>query len=157
MQNFQAYEGPPKSIKQLEAELLAARKAEEEAHKARQQSVKPVWKFTFTLRAGKEASWFCIRKDSCVKAYYLHGAVVNRAELAAVGNMPGRHEDGGMTYLVNTATPTPKIIKADGGGRYFWRDHDLEFLLKDIEEFLLTNPEGGDITPFVIALPSFVG
>jgi hypothetical protein len=55
-----------------------------------------------------------------------------------------------MVYLVNFATPTPKVIGATGGGRIFFDIRKRRDIVDALNEFLATNAiNGGDVTHII--------
>ena len=147
-------------LDELRAELRAAEEAEQRERDERRKSVKPVLAFTFTPVKAEQRSWLEIRANSGVRAFNLTGRVTNVDALKAAGwTLDRGHDDpsGSMVYLVNFATPTPRIIKADGGGRIFIPDGRFgnereadkargECIIAGLEVFLQDFPNGGDVT-----------
>lgn len=138
-------------IAELEAQIRDLREADKAAAAELRDSVKPVWRYSITL----ETSGFDKIFDPAVLKFRLSGECVNKAECEAVGQ---RIEEGGYSYLYNTATKS--VIGGFGGGRLYLSDHKgfsrsaTDFLgqgIRDLSAFLASHPEGGDCTHVVRA------
>jgi hypothetical protein len=141
-----------RSIDEIRAELRAAEQAEA-TRKAAARDAIPITE-AFTIEpipaAGHHEVW-----DPTITLYRIAGRVTNREEAAAAGHhVPS---DGGMVYAFNTLTG--KIVMGVGGGTYYisgrgWgtnpdKQARAEVAFTAINEFIATNPTGGDITSIV--------
>jgi hypothetical protein len=142
------------TIAELEAQIAALKKAEREALEKQRMSVLPRFTFTFTI-SPEARRWNCVADDSGVEVFNLVGTLANEAELQAVGASTERL-GGAMSYFVNTATPTPRIVCSTGGGRVWIKSArwgltpeqmiEAQGMTRALEAFLTENPEGGDVT-----------
>lgn len=130
-----------KTIAELEAELTAARRAEEIAREARRKATKRQWKYTV---APITDSWHRIYDDQ-VTLYRVIGEVVNRDECAAVG-YSDQALGGSMSYLYNSATQC--VICSVGGGSIFIPEGNAA-TFRALGKFLASNPTGGDVTKII--------
>jgi len=143
-----------KSVKHLESELAVARMQEQEERLRITALTVPVWRFTF-LPSNKD-TWDRIYDDTIVR-YRLEGTIVNKAECLAAGHPDHAVHDGGMTYLYNTSNN--RLVMANGGGMLYLSDSgfggrkdtmSLLRVLRQLEEFLEVNPNGGDVTSLMV-------
>lgn len=146
-------------IAELEAQLKTLSEQQEAERKERRATAKPQWKFTFTPSAERERAWLNIRPGTGVKGFILRGEVINVEEMTAAGYREDELDrfGGAMNYLVNFATETPRIIKADGGGRIFIggsiynkKDDRSEDAFINLEGFLKEHRDGGDVTDIML-------
>lgn len=137
------------SIAQLESMLRKARQREADAKDIKKAETPIIWQFTIELNDDKwDTLW---DKDSCF--YKIRGRVLNEEEAKAVGHHVGF--TGDMKYVYNMLNH--KIVCAVGGGTSFingghnGEDASARQAFDELNEFLIENPEGGDITHIVNA------
>jgi len=139
-------------IADLRSRLKDAEKRREEERREKQNSVKPIYRFTLTPEVPK--GYHEILDDS-IGLVRLEGIVQNAEEMEAVGNPLSQ---GGMTYYFNKLSG--KIAVSTGGGNV-WVSTDGIFARSDEEKehgrltfdllsrFMVKNPDGGDVTEIV--------
>lgn len=139
-----------KSVEEIRKELREAEKRAEVERHEKMKEVPIIWKYTISPQDERHDR---VYDDTC-RLFYLSGDIVNKEEAHAAGHYTDRSH-GGMTYLYNKATK--KIVCSLGGGTIFIRsgfgepkDAEIEVVEK-INQFLVENPEGGDITEIVTA------
>jgi hypothetical protein len=140
-------------IKTLEATLKDLKKKRDEERREKQNSVKPIYRFT--LSPDSDHWHMEDMQDDSLKFVRLEGIVTNQNEMEAVGNAVFQ---GGMTYIFNRLSG--KIAMAIGGGNVWLStrpmfsksDEERESARKTFDllsAFLRDNPEGGDVTEIV--------
>lgn len=135
-------------IAMLDRQLAERRIARQNAAKAAQDAVKPVYKFTLTPSDSRHDKIY----DGSCTLYTLAGILVNKDELEAVGNT--REEGGKINYLFNHLSGN--FVMRVGGGRVWltkpnsW-DDDAEVLDQLAHYLLDVNIDGGDVTEIVAA------
>jgi hypothetical protein len=140
-------------IREIEAELAAAREVAEAERLAVRNATVPVWQFTILPTKsdsfGGDEIW-----DDTIRAYRLAGEVINRDECLAAGHSEHSLGKGAMRYLFNTVTG--KLIGATGGGTIYLSNgfgrkdtSAQDMAIHRINMFLAENPEGGDISQII--------
>lgn len=137
-------------IAELEAELKATKELARMEADAIRESVTPEYRYT----VGPIDDKFDRIYDESVVQYRIEGVCTNQEAVDAVG---GKSFTGGMTYLFNFASG--RVIGAFGGGTVFigsrggfQRGSDEEVATFDkLSSFIVTNPDGGDITEIIEA------
>lgn len=140
-----------RSIEEIEAELREAKRQQKLAQEQLAATVPP--KYVFTVEPVKNPNSWDRLFDDTMKLYVISGTCVNREESATAGNYVA--PDGSMRYVYNTRTY--KLVCSVGGGTSYvsrWHfdgtDYEAETMQK-ISDFLLHQPEGGDITDIIEA------
>lgn len=139
-------------IADLRSRLKDAEKRRDQEIKEKRESVKPVYRFTLAPSPIKPYHEIL---DDTIILVRLDGVVINAEEMKEAGNDPFQ---GGMTYYFNKGTG--KIVTSTGGGNV-WLSTDSTFSRDEEEredarktfgllsEFMVKNPEGGDVTDIV--------
>lgn len=139
-----------KSAAELRVELRTAELREADEKRAKLKSTPVVRRYT--IKPG-EARWHEVYDDSCL-LYELSTEITNLDEARAAGHPDHDLRAGGMTYIFNTCSG--KIVMGVGGGT-IWIGTGMGGQHKDaahnamsqISQFLISHPEGGDITRIV--------
>lgn len=143
-----------REIKELEARINAIRNAEHAAREERRKTVTPVMRYTFGPSSGG-----CFDKilDPTVVRLTLRGECTNMDVLQEAGWSASQVFTGSMDYLFNTLSG--KVVMAIGGGSIFVttdRFGKSEEAVADglrtfgeLAEFIIANPEGGDVTAII--------
>ena len=140
-----------RSIEEIEAELREAKQQEKLAKAALAAATPPKYVFEVAL-VENPTSWDRLFDDT-MRLYVISGTCVNREDATKAGNHVA--PDGSMRYIFNTHTY--KLVCSVGGGTSYvsrWHfdgpDYEADTMGK-ISDFLLHNPEGGDITHIIEA------
>ena len=80
----------------------------------------------------KKSSYWETREGSGVSTYRLQGHIVNQDECLDAGFSKDEIRDGSMNYLVNDLNG--RIIKSDGGGHCYIRQHSGFFKDKKVTQ-----------------------
>ena len=135
-------------IERLKEELREAEARERAEAKARRDAVPILMAYRLEPDSRPQLDEIY---DPAVRRYYLSGHVVNREEAEAAGHDVSRKE-GGMMYLFNTLSGR-LVMRCGGGhvyvGTLYGEDPYLDETLEELNEFLRTHPEGGDVTGIV--------
>lgn len=133
------------------SQLKAVWAEQAEAAKLAKESVIPVYQFNLTVDDQKFDKIY----DDSVSLFKLTGVCLNQAEVDAVG---GKTFTGSMSYLFNWASG--RIIMSHGGGSIFISDgrwvnkneiDDSARAFEELSNFIISNPEGGDVTSLIVA------
>src|SRR3974390_1165236 len=135
-------------IKELEAELKAARLAEHVAFMELKKSVKKLWKFTLTPHT---EAFRPLLDPSCVY-YILQGTIVNADALKVVGYDDEDLMAGSMAYLYNKLSK--RFVMSEGGGNLYIKAERSETWAL-LEAFIEKHPEGGDVTEIIVGQNNF--
>jgi hypothetical protein len=141
------------TVEEARAALEAAEAEEHNQRMAIMKAIRPIWEYTIVpIESG--SGWDPIWDDTVV-AYKISGRVTNEAEAKAAGHSGYFLAGGGMRYLFNTVTG--KLIGPTGGGTIYLSaykpsgERALAKTLAQINDFIRTHPEGGDITEIITA------
>lgn len=134
-------ENKGRSVREIMEELREAEAREAREKKERADSVKP--DVTVEIRPA-DPSAYAWREiyDDAVTLWTVSATLLNEDELKAVGK---EHRVGSMTYYFNTATA--RLITSVGGGYVYLKKSPEQW--KEVSDFIVTHPEGGDITLIV--------
>jgi hypothetical protein len=149
-------------IAELQAELKVATANAQVEREALRKATKRRWKFTFAPANDRQYS-FSKNRDALMELWYLQGEVVNREECTAAGWSDDTTRTGGMGYWFNRASG--HIAFNSGGGNIYINDGsfrgeaeanaDAEIVFKALEQFIIDNPQGGDVTDIILAQRHF--
>lgn len=128
-------------IAEIEAELKAARKAEDAARAEKAKEIVPKYIFTITPSETNN-SYQRVYDKSCL-VYTIAGEVTNPEELRAIGRTPFQ---GSMRYVFNTLSGM--FVMSVGGGSSFVSDPGA---FEELSEYVLRHPNGGDVTDIISA------
>lgn len=148
-------------IKTLQEQVkLAEREAEEERKRARKETPR-VWRFT--LLPG-DRTYDKPRAGCGVVVFHLAGEVLNKEACIQAGWDADSLRGGGMAYLFNTLNN--RIVCGLGGGNLYivgerlWGNADVpreqvDQTFAQLEDFLRSNPGGGDVTDIIVRQKGF--
>ena len=155
-------------IAKLNEQLKKARDLEKNEREALRKATNRVWKFTFAPATGQRMS-FNKNRDSAMQEWYLHGEIVNKDACLAAGWSEDALRAGGMGYWFNSCSS--KIAFNVGGGNIYISEdiyrvgtsnvkaneqaEDADVAFRSLEQFIIYNPKGGDVTDIILAQRHF--
>ena len=133
-------------IARLEQELRDAKKRASDEMAARKAEVEKVYRYTLSI----DTKPYDVMLDDTVLKYRLEGEIVNLDQCIEAGYSESELKVGGHTYLFNTLSS--RFICGIGGGYVylgFDRDEGTRERFERLAEWVVDNPEGGDVTDLV--------